>query len=209
MLNIQKTGFKRKWINGLLKIMSLTINGVYLKKGNNFATDIQIGEGTRINGNFTSKGKGKMCIGKYCAFGANISAIAANHNLNTLNLQVHLNTFLGIRSEDASKKDIHVGNNVWIGDNVILLPGINIGDGAIIGAASVVTKNIDAYSINAGNPCKPLKNRFASENIKELLANVNWWDWPKERMQENRDFFDLDFSTITAEELKEAIAKLK
>lgn len=209
MLEIQKKGFKRKWINGLLKIMPMSLNGVYLRRGNNFATDIRIGEGSRINGNFICKGHGKMSIGKHCAFGENISAIVANHNLDTLNLQVHLNNQLGIQAEDKTKKDIHIGNNVWIGDNVILLPGIKVGDGAIIGAGSIVTKDVEAYTINAGNPCRTLRNRFSSHTIKDLVSEIKWWDWTKERMKENRNYFDLNFSSISVEELKEVIANLK
>ena len=73
------------------------------------------------------------------------------------------------------KGDTVVGNDVWIGENVTILPGVHIGDGAIIGANSVVAKDIPAYSISVGNPCEVKKYRFDAEMIR-LLEQLKWWD---------------------------------
>ena len=73
------------------------------------------------------------------------------------------------------KGDTVIGNDVWIGQNAVILPGVHIGDGAIIGANSVVGSDVDPYTIVVGNPAKPLRKRFDTELI-ELLLRFKWWD---------------------------------
>lgn len=73
------------------------------------------------------------------------------------------------------KGDTVIGNDVWIGQNAVILPGVNIGDGAIIGANSVVGSDIEPYSIVAGNPAKVIRKRFDEETIS-LLLEFRWWD---------------------------------
>ena len=77
-----------------------------------------------------------------------------------------------------------MGNDVWIGQNVTIMTGVKIGDGAIIAANSVVTKNVDSYSIVGRNPAKFIKKRFDDELI-EYLLELKWWNWPKEKISEN------------------------
>ena len=73
------------------------------------------------------------------------------------------------------KGDTIIGNDVWIGQNAVILPGVHIGDGAIIGANSVVGKNVEPYTIVVGNPAKVLRKRFDDELIG-LLQSFKWWD---------------------------------
>lgn len=73
------------------------------------------------------------------------------------------------------KGDTVVGNDVWIGQNAVILPGVHIGDGAIIGANSVVGSNVEPYSVVAGNPARLLRRRFDDETIG-LLSRLKWWD---------------------------------
>jgi virginiamycin A acetyltransferase len=82
------------------------------------------------------------------------------------------------------KGDTVIGNDVWIGQNVTVMPGVHIGDGAIIAANSTVTKDIPAYHIAGGNPCRILKKRFEDELIQHLLT-IKWWDWPSEKIFDN------------------------
>ena len=82
------------------------------------------------------------------------------------------------------KGDTVIGNDVWIGQNVTVMPGIHIGDGAIIAANSVVTKNIPAYHIAGGNPCKIIRKRFDDELISYLLE-IKWWEWSSEKIFRN------------------------
>lgn len=85
-----------------------------------------------------------------------------------------------------NKGDTVIGNDVWIGENVTILPGVHIGDGAIIGANSVVSKDVKPYSIVAGNPIKEIKKRFNDEQIK-ILENIKWWDWDIDKILNNLD----------------------
>lgn len=79
-----------------------------------------------------------------------------------------------------------IGNGVRIGQNVTVLPGVHIGDGAIIGAGSVVAKDIPPYTIAAGNPCRIIRKRFDDELIEYLLA-LKWWDWDAEKIFRNME----------------------
>ena len=80
-----------------------------------------------------------------------------------------------------NKGNTIVGNDVWIGYNVTILPGITIGDGAIIAANTTVTKDVPPYSIAGGNPSKVIKKRFSDEKIETLLE-LKWWDWNIEKI---------------------------
>lgn len=79
------------------------------------------------------------------------------------------------------KGDTVIGNDVWIGQNVTVMPGVHIGDGAIIAANSVVVKDIPPYYIAGGNPCNMIRKRSDDELIDYLLA-ITWWDWPASKI---------------------------
>jgi len=82
------------------------------------------------------------------------------------------------------KGDTVVGNDVWIGYGATIMPGVTIGDGSIIATKSVVTKDVEPYSIVGGNPAKQIRKRFSEEQIKKLL-DLKWWDWPVEKITAN------------------------
>lgn len=98
------------------------------------------------------------------------------------------------------KGDIVIGNDVWIGENVTIMSGVTIGDGAVIGTKSLVTKNVEPYSVVGGVPVKLLKYRFSKETI-DLLLKIKWWEWPDEKIKDNLELLtsnDLDrFLTLT------------
>ncbi len=94
-------------------------------------------------------------------------------NENVMNLEI----------VDRNSFDTVIGNDVWIGYNALILSGVNIGDGAIIGAGSVVTKDVPAYAIVGGNPAKIIRKRFSDQKIEALLR-LKWWDWEIEKLQE-------------------------
>jgi virginiamycin A acetyltransferase len=85
-------------------------------------------------------------------------------------------------SDLPSKGDTVVGNDVWIGQNAVILPGVHIGDGAIIGLNTVVGSDVAPYTIVAGNPAKPIRKRFDGELIA-LMLRFKWWDKPVEEIQ--------------------------
>jgi acetyltransferase-like isoleucine patch superfamily enzyme len=90
------------------------------------------------------------------------------------------------RSHIRNNKPVVIGNDVWIGANVIILPGVEIKDGAVIAAGAVVTRNVPAYAIVGGVPAKILKYRFDEKIIDELLK-IKWWEWPHDKIIENME----------------------
>ena len=84
-------------------------------------------------------------------------------------------------SQLPKKGDTVIGNDVWIGRESVIMPGVEIGDGAIIAAYSVVAKNVPAYTVYGKNPAKFIKNRF-DEELKDLLLRFRWWDLPPEEL---------------------------
>ncbi|MCB0651354.1 MAG: CatB-related O-acetyltransferase [Saprospiraceae bacterium] len=94
------------------------------------------------------------------------------------------------------KGDTLVGNDVWIGYKATIMPGVTIGDGAIIAAHSVVIKDVAPYSIVGGNPAKEIKKRFSEEKIEKLLA-LKWWDWDIEKITNHtRDLTGKDIDAL-------------
>lgn len=80
--------------------------------------------------------------------------------------------------------DTTIGNDVWFGRGAVILPGVSIGDGAIVGAQSIVTKNVGAYETVAGNPARVVRTRYSDNDIVTLLR-VQWWNWPIEQITEH------------------------
>ena len=83
-----------------------------------------------------------------------------------------------------NKGDIIIGNDVWIGFEAVILAGVTIGDGAIVGARAVVTKDVAPYTIVGGVPAKPIRKRFDAQTIKALLE-IRWWDWDEDKIAQN------------------------
>ena len=124
----------------------------------------------------------KLIIGKFCQIAAGVEFVmnGANHQMNCAST-FPFYIFEGWNEEAPKisdlplKGDTVVGNDVWIGQNATILPGVHIGDGAIIGLNSVVSNNIPPYTIAAGNPARVIKKRFDDELI-DLLLKLKWWD---------------------------------
>ena len=124
----------------------------------------------------------KLIIGKFCQIAAGVEFVmnGANHQMNAVST-FPFYTLAGwdmappAPSDMPLKGDTVIGNDVWIGQNAVILPGVHIGDGAIIGANSVVGSDVEPYTIAVGNPAKFLRKRFDDELI-ELLLKFRWWD---------------------------------
>ena len=129
-----------------------------------------------------------LTIGKYCSIARDVMMILGKHRIDTISTYPFktLSKFWpeADRSiEDHSTKgDIIIGNDVWIGARANILSGVTIGSGAIIAAASVVTKDVPPYAIVAGNPARIIKYRFPEKTIQRLLS-VAWWNWPEETIR--------------------------
>ncbi len=135
----------------------------------------------------------RLKIGKFCsiACGARFLFNSANHTMNSLSTYPFPIFFeeWGLDVKDITsawdnKGDIVIGNDVWIGYEAVIMAGVTIGDGAIIGARAVVTKDVPPYTIVGGVPAKQIRKRFSDETISELL-NLKWWDWPIEKISRN------------------------
>ncbi|MDC7995364.1 CatB-related O-acetyltransferase [Altibacter sp. HG106] len=176
----------QRWI---LKIASISNNsGTYIGRGSRIVNGFSIGEGSRVNGAITVKGSGRCHIGKYCAIGDQVKIITSNHSTQTVNLQYALAKKLGFSSPMDEKKDVTIQHNVWIGDNALILPGVTIGNGAVIAAGSIVTKDIPPYAIVAGVPAKVKRFRFEEEKIRHIEA-LEWWHWTHEEMKNHPELF--------------------
>lgn len=130
----------------------------------------------------------RLVIGKFCsiACGAKFLMNSANHSLRSLSSYT-FPLFDGWgrdrKTTDAwqNRGDIVIGNDVWIGYEAVVLSGVTIGDGCIIGARAVVTRDIPPYTIVGGVPAKPIRKRF-SEDVAAKLLQIKWWDWPAEKI---------------------------
>jgi acetyltransferase-like isoleucine patch superfamily enzyme len=127
-------------------------------------------------------------IGKFCSFAKDVTILlGGNHRgdwITTFPFSAFFDEFKHIPGHPATKGDVIIGNDVWIGTDSLILSGVNIGDGAIVGARSVVTKNVEPYAIVAGNPAKQIKTRFTDDVIEDLLK-IEWWNWEIEEIKEN------------------------
>lgn len=134
----------------------------------------------------------KLIIGKFCAIASGVEFVmnGANHRMNSVSTYPF--NIMGSGWEKSTptlselpyKGDTIVGNDVWIGQNVTIMPGIKIGDGVIIATNSVVTKDIPPYHIAGGNPSRIIRKRFDDSLISYLLE-LKWWDWDKEKIFSN------------------------
>ena len=135
----------------------------------------------------------RLVIGRFCsiACGAKFLFNSANHTLNSLSTYPFPILFeeWPLDVEDIprawdNRGDIVVGNDVWIGYEAVILAGVTIGDGAVIGARAVVTRDVPPYTIVGGIPAKPIRTRFDRVTVERLLE-LKWWDWPAERIAAN------------------------
>ena len=159
--------------------------------------NIKVGEYTYYDGqNFTSRVThhydfigDKLIIGKFCQIGRSVEFImnGANHQMNSVSTYPFY-IFKGWEQEPPKMEDLPfkgdtiVGNDVWIGQNAVILPGVHIGDGCIIGANAVVASDIPPYSVAVGNPARVIKKRFDDELIT-LLEQLKWWNFSINKIQ--------------------------
>ncbi|WP_379968529.1 CatB-related O-acetyltransferase [Epilithonimonas sp. UC225_85] len=139
----------------------------------------------------------KLIIGKYCSIANNVNFIMDDgfHGLSPVTSYPFINNLttdselLKIKESLVQKKGIEIKNDVWIGMNAVVLPGVEIGNGAVVAAGSVVTKDVPAYAVAAGVPAKIIKMKYSDEVIKKLL-DIAWWNWSEEEITKNKkDFY--------------------
>jgi chloramphenicol O-acetyltransferase type B len=133
----------------------------------------------------------KLIIGSFCSIGSGASFIMAGNQghqsqwVSTFpfHFMPEFDIFQNAKSGYEAMGDTIIGNDVWIGSEAMIMPGVKIGHGAIIGSRALVTKNVEPYTIVGGNPAKPIRKRFSDEEIA-LLLEMNWWDWEDHLLKE-------------------------
>lgn len=134
----------------------------------------------------------KLIIGKFCALSRGVKFImnGANHKMSgfsTYPFEIFGQGWEHVMpqaDEYPFKGDTVIGNDVWIGYEAVIMPGVKVGDGAIIAAKSVVTKEVAPYTIVGGNPARTIRPRF-SDSIVQALLEIAWWNWDMEKITRN------------------------
>ncbi|MEO1006662.1 MAG: Vat family streptogramin A O-acetyltransferase, partial [Cyanobacteria bacterium J06638_38] len=134
----------------------------------------------------------QLIIGKFCALSRGVKFImnGANHKMSgfsTYPFEIFGDSWKRVApkaNEYPFKGNTVIGNDVWIGYEATIMPGVTIGDGAIIAAKSVVTKEVSPYTIIGGNPAKMIRQRFDDETIQALLE-IAWWNWSIDKITQN------------------------
>lgn len=149
----------------------------------------------------------RVIIGKFCSVAVDVMLIPSFGHLMPKGYEEYRVCTYGIAGLKKSKARAYahygrlasyalpgkpgcivVGNDVWLGARSIILSGVRIGDGAVVGAGSVVTHDVPPYAVVAGNPARLLRYRCNEEQIRKLLE-IAWWDWPIKKILENTDYF--------------------
>lgn len=138
-------------------------------------------------------GPEKLIIGKFCAIASGTRFIMAGANHPTAGVSTFPFTIFGgtwaektmdIITSIPSRGDTVIGNDVWFGYNTTIMPGVRIGDGAVVATGAVVTADVAPYTIVGGNPARPVKQRYADDDVDRLLRAA-WWHWPVELVTEH------------------------
>lgn len=156
---------------------------------------VEIGSGVAI-GNYSYVNAGTIIIsgriGKFCSIGYSCQIGLPEHPIDFVSTSPFTYGEANLFRTDAFYSGISsppvIGNDVWIGSKAVILQGVNIGDGSIIAAGAVVTKDVPPFSIVGGTPAKVIRMRFDEKKI-EYLLNLKWWDLPREELIKMKDVF--------------------
>lgn len=124
-------------------------------------------------------------IGAFCSIGKDVQIfLCGEHRVDwvtTYPFNVLWKSGKHLTGHPSSKGDIIIGNDVWIGREAVILSGITVGDGAVVGARAVVSKDVPPYTIVAGNPARMIRSRF-EDHIAQKLLKIKWWEWEDEKI---------------------------
>lgn len=165
-----------------------------ISKGTKFYYgDVSFGTGTRIAANSVFS---NITVGNYTVFAQDFRVLAFVHEYKAFTINNVIDDILGISDKNVKLAEggirphienypqTVIGNDVWIGEFVTVKGGVHIGDGAIVAAGSIVTRDVPPFAIVAGVPAKFVKWRFEQEKI-DLMQDLQWWNWNKEKLSEN------------------------
>ncbi|WP_174801103.1 type B chloramphenicol O-acetyltransferase [Martelella limonii] len=136
------------------------------------------------------EGLDRLVIGSFCSIGSGAAFIMAGNQghrsdwISTFPFfwMSEVDSFSGARNGYEPAGDTIIGNDVWIGSEAIVMPGVTIGDGAVIGTRSLVTRNVEPYAIIGGNPARKIRDRFEAADIARLIE-MAWWDWTDQQLK--------------------------
>jgi acetyltransferase-like isoleucine patch superfamily enzyme len=164
-------------------------HGCGISRNVEIAAGVQIGDYTYVNaGSIIASGR----IGKYCSIGYFCQVGMPEHPLSYMSTSPRLygggNLFGLPGCWDNYRRPPSIGNDVWIASHVVVLQGVKIGDGAVIGAGAVVTKDVEPYAIYCGVPARLVRKRFSDDDINARLG-WHWWDSSEDDLQEHSEAF--------------------
>jgi len=136
-----------------------------------------------------------VSIGKFCSLAPDVAIWESLHNMRRASTFFMLREVFGehCSGDLVSNGASRIGNDVWIGTKAVVLSGVEIGDGAVIGAGAVVTKNVPPYCIAVGVPATVVRQRFP-ETVCRRLLEIRWWDWDEDTIKRNRNLFEQDLT---------------
>ncbi|MBX3580305.1 MAG: type B chloramphenicol O-acetyltransferase [Rhizobiaceae bacterium] len=131
------------------------------------------------------EGADRLVIGSFCSIGSGAAFIMAGNQghrhdwISTFpfHFMSEVGAFAGAANGYQPAGDTVIGNDVWIGSEAVIMPGVRVGDGALIGTRALVTRDVEPYAIVGGNPARTIRKRFDDAQI-DLLLEMKWWEWP-------------------------------
>lgn len=192
------------WANTITNILMRYTRNISIHRTAKVPREADIGQNVRIGkksriSSSTSIGKwtnivgqnyivGNVSIGKFCAIAPEVRIQANNHNMDFSAIQFRWQKELLDFEPGITEEKVKIGDNVWIGAGAIILPGTKIKSHAIIGAGSVVTKDVDKFEVVAGNPASNIRYRF-DEETRNKIEQKNWTNMNKSKLKKNIEFF--------------------
>lgn len=177
---------------------------VWVDPTSTFLTPVTLHRGSRVNAHVTFKGGGRVTIGAYCDVSVGTTVITSNHRTNTASMEYDLARTHGWTAPVGDQIPALIGAASWLGERCIVLPGANVGVGAICAAGSVVTRSVGPFDIVAGVPARVIGTRFSPE-VVAFLVDLAWWDWDETRIARNAAFFEADLSHMSPDEIQRVV----
>jgi acetyltransferase-like isoleucine patch superfamily enzyme len=197
------------------KIFKSTMLGpLYLSRNSHLGADVTIGKYSGLNENTIIA---RATVGAFCAFGARTAINPFNHPtdwLSTHEFQYHPNSYDWVEEYKSFRREPRapemyltatIGNDVWMGHNVNVLSGVNVGDGAVVAAGSIVTKDVPPYAVVAGVPATIKRLRFP-DNVVARLLRAKWWELELSDLS-GLPFRDIERCLDAIEELREKVRR--
>lgn len=148
--------------------------------------------------------RGNVSIGSFCAIAKKVTLQAQNHDYRKPTDHIYLYEHILDQEYSGTGSGISVGDDVWIGTKATVLPGVEVGTGAVIGANAVVTRDVEPFEIVGGAPAENIGWRFTEEK-RDILLESRWWEWDDEKIRRKKEFFNSNIEEVSAEELKELL----